>query len=85
MNILRLTTRIYPDIGGPAVYAFRLSKNLSNEKFKMINIACKPENINKNAHIVNPNFIIHYLPLRVPPRDANLLNKIIFTIKLRDN
>ena len=40
MNIVRLTTRIYPDKAGPAVYAYLLSEHISNKNFKMFNITC---------------------------------------------
>jgi hypothetical protein len=41
MQILRISTRIFPDIGGPAKQVYLLSKFCSKNKIKTINIACK--------------------------------------------
>lgn len=82
MNIVRLTTRIYPDIGGSARYAFMLSKNLSSANLKFFNISSKNENTGKsNSKILNPYFRIYYLPVKIPAHKENLINKILFTSK----
>ena len=43
LNIIRLTTRIYPDKAGPAVYAYSLSKHVSDQNFNFFNITCQPQ------------------------------------------
>ena len=81
MNIVRLTTRIYPDTGGTAVYADNLSKNLSGENFRFFNISCQPIQVHRKSEKINPNFIIHYLPIRVPSENNGILKNSIFSIK----
>ncbi|MFX0175354.1 MAG: glycosyltransferase family 4 protein [Candidatus Hodarchaeota archaeon] len=81
MNILRLTTRIYPDEGGPAVYAYNLSKNLSDSSYRFINLSCQPPRIRYRAKKVNSNFLIFYMPLRIPSVDDTLTKKMIFIFK----
>jgi glycosyltransferase involved in cell wall biosynthesis len=81
MNILRLTTRIYPDEGGPAVFSYYLSKFISKQNHRVFNIACKPQNINIKNQEVSQNFIIHYLPIRIPSKNSGYFKKIIFIMK----
>ncbi len=82
MRILRISTRNYPDIGGPAKQAYLLSKYCSENKIKTINIACKSKNnsIFKNKKI-NDNFEIYYLPFQAPRSNAGLITRIIFFFK----
>jgi len=81
LNIVRLTTRIYPDKAGPAVYAYQLSKHISDKNFKIYNIACRPEGITDKIKKENPNFIIHYLPITATRWDAGMLKQLLFLFR----
>ena len=81
LNIVRLTTRIYPDKAGPAVYAYSLSKYVSDHNFNFFNITCQPQEIKDKKKVINPNFRIHYLPLHVPRWDAKLYVHLLFLVK----
>lgn len=81
MNIIRLTTRIYPDIGGPAVYTYLLSKHISDKNFRIFNVTCKPERNFESIKFVNSNFIINYLPIIVPSYDKTIVKKLTFIFK----
>ena len=82
MRILRISTRNFPDIGGPAKQAYLLSKYCSKNKIKTINIACKAKSNSflKNKKI-NDNFEIYYLPFQAPRMSAGLIRRIIFFFK----
>ncbi|MFX1258537.1 MAG: glycosyltransferase, partial [Promethearchaeota archaeon] len=81
MNIIRLTTRIYPDIGGPAVYTYKLSKYLSKKNFRMFNLSCKPDHSFNSKKKVTSNFKINYFPIIVPSENDKLHKKIFFVVK----
>ncbi len=81
MNILRLTTRIYPDKGGPAVYAYNLSKNISKKSFRFFNISCNPFDFRKDFSEINSNFEIYYLHIQIPSKEDSILKKMLFIIK----
>ncbi|TFF90355.1 MAG: glycosyltransferase family 1 protein [Promethearchaeota archaeon] len=81
MNIVRLTTRIFPDKAGPAVYAFFLSKSVSDKHFHMFNITCRPRGVFEKIKIINPFFKIYYLPIKATRWDANLIEHLIFLLK----
>ncbi len=81
MNIIRLTTRIFPDKAGPAVYAYSLSEHTSNKDFTFFNITCQPQEVKEKYKYVNPNFKIYYLPMYTPRWDAKLYEHLLFLIK----
>ena len=81
MNIVRLTTRIFPDKAGPSVYAYNLSKKVSDNNFYMFNITSRPSGIKHSSAIINPFFKIHYLPITAPRWDVNPISQLIFLIK----
>ena len=82
MQILRISTRIFPDIGGPAKQAYLLSKYCSKNKIKTINIACKPKrNLFIRRKKINTNFEIHYLPFQAPKISAGLFTQFLFFFK----
>ena len=81
LNIVRLTTRIYPDKAGPAVYAYSLSKYVSDQNFNFFNVTCKPQEINNKKKVINPNFKIFYLPIYAPRWDAKLYKHMLFLVK----
>jgi glycosyltransferase involved in cell wall biosynthesis len=81
MKIVRLTTRIYPDKAGPAVYAYFLSEHAADKKCQIYNITGRPDNNKEKVNIVNPFFKIYYLPIRSPRWDAELHKHLIFLIK----
>ncbi len=82
MKIIRISTRIYPDISGPAKQVYLLSNYCSKNKIKMINIACLPKNeVYKKEKKINDNFIIHYLPFHAPGINAGVVKLFIFFIK----
>jgi len=81
MNIVRLTTRIFPDKSGPAVYAYLLSKHISNKFFKMYNITSRPEGISDRYKQINSNFEIDYLPITSPHWDAKIYKHLLFLFK----
>ena len=67
MQILRISTRNFPDIGGPAKQAYLLSKYCSKNKIKTINIACKSEgNTFFKSKKINDNFEIYYYHFKLP-------------------
>ncbi len=78
MNIVRLTTRIYPDLGGPAIYAFMLSKYVSGQDFRIFNISSRSDSFGKKEKKINPYFYIYYLPTIVPTEDDSISKKIKF-------
>ena len=82
MNIIRISTRIYPDKGGPAKQAFLLSQYCAKKGINMINIASRPKSIKKSRKTeINNNFQIHYLPFNAPSNNSKLLIKIFFFLK----
>ena len=81
MNIIRLTTRIYPDKAGPAVYAFQSSNHISDNYFIMFNVACRPDGITDKIKKENPNFVIHYLPVKATRWDAGPLKQLLFLFR----
>jgi len=83
MQILRISTRNFPDIGGPAKQAYLLSKYCSQNKIKTINITCKARSNSffKNKKI-NDNFEIYYLPFQASRMSAGLITRIIFFLNL---
>ncbi|MHA1294449.1 MAG: glycosyltransferase family 4 protein, partial [Promethearchaeota archaeon] len=81
MNIVRLTHRIFPDKAGPAKYAYLLSKYISNENFRVFNIACRPNQVKAKTKVVNPNFIIHYLPIHAPRWDEKKNIQLLFLFR----
>ncbi|MHA1251192.1 MAG: glycosyltransferase family 4 protein [Candidatus Helarchaeota archaeon] len=81
MKILRISTRIYPDVCGPAKQAFFISKYLSKNGIKVFHITCPPHKNNKKKEKINDNFIIYYLPFKAPGFYANLFHIVIFFIK----
>ncbi len=80
MNIVRITTRIYPDSGGPAIYAFMLSKYVSGKDFRIFNISSRSEQIYKKKEIINRYFTIYYLPTTVPTKNDSISKKIKFVL-----
>lgn len=82
MQILRISTRNFPDIGGPAKQAYLLSKYCSKNKIKSINIASKPKSspFSKKT-IINNNFEINYLPFQAPGINSGLITIVIFFFK----
>ena len=82
MKILRISTRLYPDIGGPAKQAFLLSKFCSKNKIKCINITSKPFKSSTNKITkINSNFEIHYLPFIAPGVNSGPFKLILFFFK----
>ena len=82
MKILRISTRLYPDIGGPAKQAFLLSKFCSKNKIECINITCKPfKSFPNKITKINPNFEIHYLPFIAPGTNSSPLKFFFFSFK----
>ncbi|MHA1413860.1 MAG: glycosyltransferase family 4 protein [Promethearchaeota archaeon] len=82
MNILRITTRIYPDIGGPAKQAYLISKYFAKNHHKVIIISCSPnKNYYKKRVKINDNFLIFYLPLMAPGYNASIMKHVMFFLK----
>jgi len=81
MNLLRISTRIYPDKSGPAKQAFLLSNYLSKKGHNVINLACNPYEYRIRERRINQNFKIYYLPLRAPGINANIIRLIVFFIQ----
>ena len=82
MRIIRLSTRIFPDYGGPAKQAYLQSQFCSKNNFKVTNIACIPKNksyIKKEN--VNQNFEVIYLPFHAPGGEAKIWILFLFFIK----
>jgi glycosyltransferase involved in cell wall biosynthesis len=82
MRVIRICTRVFPDIGGPAKQAYLLSNYCSRNNIKSFVIACKPNHLSKNKKItINDNFEIYYLPFKAPGIKANLIVQIVFAFK----
>jgi glycosyltransferase involved in cell wall biosynthesis len=82
LTIVRLTTRIFPDpnAGGPAKYAYFLSKSLSKSNLKIINITSNPFTNKNERKKVSKNFEIHYLPIKPLNMNFNsFLDQIYFS------
>jgi glycosyltransferase involved in cell wall biosynthesis len=82
MKIVRISTRIYPDYGGPAKQAFLMSRYLSNRNIDVINIACIPKDkpyIKKEK--INDKFEVIYLPFHAPGVTSSLFTLFWFFIK----
>lgn len=80
MNIVRLTTRIYPDLGGPAIYSYMLSKYVSGKDFCIFNISSRSEQTHFKGKTINQYFSIIYLPIIVPTEDDSIFKKIKFVL-----
>ena len=82
MRIVRISTRIFPDFGGPAKHAYFLSKYCSNNKIHVINLTTIPPNKPYiREEIINPYFKIVYLPIQAPDLDAKFIERFFFLIK----
>lgn len=83
MKLVRITTRIYPDLGGPAKHAFNISQFSANPNLQIVAISCLPKSEKKGVKEVqiNENFKIVYLPFYSPKLNANFLALSIFFIK----
>jgi len=83
MNLVRITTRIYPDLGGPANHAYHLSKYSASSSLCIIAISCLPKTMKKKIkeQNVNENFKIIYLPFNAPKLNANFIQYLIFFLK----
>ena len=82
MQILRIITRNFPDIGGPAKQAYLLSDYCSKNNIKTINITSKSKNgpfLKKKK--VNKNFEIHYLHFQAPDLNSSLIMNAFFLLK----
>lgn len=82
LHIIRITTRIFPDIGGPAKHAFFLSKFSSNSKMKITNISSCPKGENFGKKQITKDFEVIYLPVN-PPDISNLsfFSSFLFSVK----
>lgn len=83
MRLVRITTRIYPDLGGPAKHSYYLSKSSASKDLQVITISCLPQMEKKRIKEVNinENFKIIYLPFHAPKLNANIFQLIIFFVK----
>ncbi len=83
MNLVRITTRIYPDLGGPANHAYHLSKFSANSSLCIIAISCLPQSMKKKIkeQNIDENFKIIYLPFNAPKLNANFVQYLIFFLK----
>ncbi|MHA1725274.1 MAG: glycosyltransferase family 4 protein [Promethearchaeota archaeon] len=82
MNILQISTRTYPDIGGVATHVYSLAHYLSKKKIKSIILTCRSEYSQKiKQKEVNHYLIIYYLNFQAPPPQANTLKLIIFFMR----
>jgi len=82
MKIIRISTRIFPDITGPAKQVYLFSKFCSENNIKTINLACLPKKKNYiKKKKINENYIIHYLPFHAPGRNAGVLKLFVFFVR----
>ncbi|MFX1363462.1 MAG: glycosyltransferase [Promethearchaeota archaeon] len=82
MNIIRISTRIFPDKGGPAKQSYLLSKYCSKINIRAFNIACiLSRKYYRDKKKVNQNFEIQYLPFKAPGVNANVLKHGLFFFK----
>jgi glycosyltransferase involved in cell wall biosynthesis len=80
ITIVRITSRVFPDIGGPAKHALLLSKYAAGPDVHIINIASRPKTVRDRMVNINDYFEIRYLPLEAPELDENILQKIRFLL-----
>ena len=82
LHIVRISTRIYPDVGGPAKHSYFLSKYSSSRLIKITNISSCPKGEKFGLKHVNPNFDIYYLPLFSPNiSNITFLSSFLFSLK----
>ncbi|TXT62376.1 MAG: putative teichuronic acid biosynthesis glycosyltransferase TuaC [Promethearchaeota archaeon] len=82
MNLIRISTRIFPDKGGPAKQAFLLSQYSAKNLINTMNIASLPKSLDKAQRTkINSNFQIYYLPFHAPEDDAPFITKFFFFLK----
>lgn len=82
MNVLIISTRIYPDSGGPAVFAYRFGVKLVQTGSGVHILSATPP---KNSECIPPpitNLQFHHLPIRAPPIEekGGILFKILFLV-----
>ena len=76
MRIGRISTRIFPDIGGPANHVFHLSLALGKMGVQNSIISCAPlSKCNLQANVQ-----LNSLPFPAPKKDANRLTHIVFSL-----
>jgi len=63
------------------MYAFQSSNHISDKYFNMFNIACRPDGITDKIKKENPNFTIHYLPIKATRWDAGALKQLLFLFR----
>jgi glycosyltransferase involved in cell wall biosynthesis len=80
MNILTISTRIYPDKTGIAKQVYLISEYIS-QKCKIIIVTCNPYNNQFQKKIVNKFFKIYYLPIKAPGINAGFLKMVSFFFK----
>jgi len=82
MKILRISTRIFPDIGGPAKQTYLLSKYFSEKNIDVSSITSKPKYYSKKIkrEEIDNNFNIYYLPIQAPGHNSGIFKKIIFSL-----
>lgn len=81
IHILRISTRIMPDYGGPAKNAYNISFHSANQLFHFYNIAPVPpfQKTYTKKTKVNPNFTIYYLPFHSPDlNNRNFIRDLAF-------
>ncbi|TFF90182.1 MAG: hypothetical protein EU548_04295, partial [Promethearchaeota archaeon] len=82
MTLLTISTRIYPDVGGPAKQVYLMSKFLSQNGVECINIVCLPDECIESRTVkINENWTIYYLPFLAPKPGSDFLSHFIFFIK----
>ncbi len=76
ISIGRLSTRVYPDKGGPAKHAYSISKSENELGFPNHIIAC---NHGERSCAAQEPWI-HLIPVRAPKEAANILCKALFSM-----
>ena len=80
--LLRISTRIFPDKGGPAKQVYLLSNYISKNNIRVVNLTCNPYKNNIiSKEIINKNNYNYYLPFNAPKNDTGILNLLFFFIR----
>ncbi len=83
MEILIITTRLYPDSGGPAVFAYRLGVKMAKAGYQVHFLTAFPPKNGSPIKDIENKIIFHYLPIYAPvvEKKLRIIRNFIFLIR----
>ncbi len=83
MKILIIATRLYPDSGGPAVFAYKLGVRLAKAGHQVQFLSASPPKQGLKIKDIKNKLIFHYLPIYAPAVEKKLriVRNFIFLIQ----